>query len=142
MKQKLRNLSFLLVKIIVIILIFTIINKYIFGFHIAKETNMKPSINPSDLLIFYKINNIINTNDIVYIDNKIYRVVGTYEDSIKIYNKRLFINDEEYLIVGKEGENIYLKKYELLLIDNNDYYVVSRNKIKGKLIFRLQIRGF
>ena len=141
MKQKLRNLSFLLIKIIVIIIILTIINKYIFMFHIVKETNMKPSINPSDLLIFYRFNDKINNNDIVYID-KIYRVVGNYEDDIKIINKHLYINDEEYFYITEEDNSLDLKKYELLLIDNNNYYVMSKNSIKGKLIFRLQIRGF
>ena len=141
MKQKLRNLSFLLIKIIVIIIILSIINKYIFMFHIVKETNMKPSINPSDLLIFYRFNDKINNNDIVYID-RIYRVVGNYEDDIKIINKHLYINDEEYFYINEEDSSFDLKKYELLLIDNNNYYVMSKNSIKGKLIFRLQIRGF
>lgn len=144
-----KNLIFLLIKIILISLIIFITTKYIFGFNIVKSDKYKSiSISPHDFLIYYKLEKEYQNNDIVFYKDQIYRVVGTNGQTINKKGNKVFIDNDIYFEDIKYNyEYPYtIKENELFLMNSfNDSRIiglVNKKDIKGKLIFRMQIRDF
>ncbi len=144
-----KNIIFLIVKIVIISLIIFLFNKYVFGIYIVKSIDYKSiNINPHDFLIYYKLENDYQNNDIVFYNNTIYRVVGTNGQVINNKGNRIYIdNDISFESVEYNYEYPYtIKENELFLINNiNDsknFGLIDKNNISGKLVFRLQIRDF
>lgn len=144
-----KNIIFLIIKIVIISLIIFLFNKYVFGIYIVKSIDYKSiNINPHDFLIYYKLENDYQNNDIVFYNNTIYRVVGTNGQVINNKGNRIYIdNDISFESVEYNYEYPYtIKENELFLINNiNDsknFGLIDKNNISGKLIFRLQIRDF
>ncbi len=144
-----KNIIFLIIKIVIISLIIFLFNKYVFGIYIVKSIDYKSiNINPHDFLIYYKLENDYQNNDIVFYNNTIYRVVGTNGQVINNKGNRIYIdNDISFESVEYNYEYPYtIKENELFLINNiNDsknFGLIDKNNISGKLVFRLQIRDF
>ena len=147
--MKKNNFIFFIIKIFVLFLFIFLINYFIFGFYIVNSINYKSiNIYPHDFLIYYKLEKNYNNNDIVFYNNKIYRVIGTYGQVINKKGNKILIDNE---IIDGEIKYEYkypyiIKKHELFLksdIDDSKLFgCISSNKIDGKLIFRIQIRDF
>ena len=154
MKQKLKHVSFIFIKLIALVAIVFAIQKFVFGFHVVDNYNMRPNINPSDFLIFYKLKDKILTNDIVLVNksNKVFRVLALQGDKIEVHNNYLYINDKGICRVDDDFsiKNYILKKDEIFIMNDNvddkndsrSFGLIKEKMIIGKLIFRLQIRGF
>ena len=144
-----KNIIFLLIKIILIVLIIFLTTKYVFGFYIVNTNQYKGiNINPHDFLIYYKLEKDYQNNDIVFYKDQVYRIVGTKGQTIKLKGNKVFIDNDIYFEDVKYNfEYPYtIKDNELFLINElNDSKVIgliNKNNIKGKLIFRMQIRDF
>ena len=144
-----KSIIFLLIKIILIALIIFLTTKYVFGFNIVKSNKYKSiNINPHDFLIYYKLEKDYQNNDIVFYKNQIYRVVGTNGQTIIKKGNKVFIDNDIYFDDVKYNfEYPYtIKENELFLMNGfNDSRIiglVNKKYIKGKLIFRMQIRDF
>lgn len=143
-----KNILFLLIKIVSIIICFFLINKYLFDFYIVKTNNYKSiNISPHDFLIYYKFNNDYHNNDIVFYKNKLYRVIGTYGQVIKKKGEKVFIDSDIVENVSYDFNYPYtISKNELFIIgykeDSRTNGCINTNNINGKLIFRMQIRDF
>ncbi len=149
MKTNSKYLIFLFVKIIIIVLILFLFNKYVFKIYIVKSNNYKSiNFNPSDFLIYYKLEKDYQNNDVVLYDNKIYRIIGTYGEVINVKNNKIFIDDDSYFndISYKFSYPYTIKRDEVFLFNNNydsrSFGCVKKNKLDGKLIFKMQIRNF
>ena len=146
--QKNRNLIFLLIKIILITILLFIVYKYIFGFYIVKNNNYKSiNINPHDFLIYYKREKEYQNNDIVFYNNSIYRVIGTNGQVIKKLGNKIMIDNNIIEEVTFEFDYPYtISKDEVFLFndkeDSRSFGCININSIKGKLVFRIQIRDF
>ena len=146
-----RIVLFLIIKLLVIsILLFVCF--YMFGFKIIKSNNMSPSFKPGTLVIYYKLNKEYKRDDVISIDNKIYRVMGVYKDKIKIENNQLFINEikEEDKIYFDKNLSYYLNKDEYFILNDNRrntndsrvFGKININIIDGLIIAKIQIRDF
>ena len=138
----------LLIKIIIILICFLLINRFLFGFCIVKNNNYKNiNISPHDFLIYFKFNNNYQNNDIVFYNDKIYRVIGTAGQIITKKGEKIFIDSDEVDNVSYIFKYPYtISKDELFLIGNQvDSRIngcINKNNISGKLIFKIQIRDF
>ena len=148
MKKNRKNFLFLILKIVLITALLMFANKYIFGFYIVKNNDYKDiNIYPHDFLIYYKYNNEYQNNDIVFYNNRIYRIIGTSGQIInKIGNKIMVDNNIIDNINSDYNYPHTILSDELLLLSiKNETKIVSYVKLKdidGKLIFRMQIRDF
>ena len=117
-----KNIIFLIIKIVIISLIIFLFNKYVFGIYIVKSIDYKSiNINPHDFLIYYKLENDYQNNDIVFYNNTIYRVIGTNGQVINNKGNRIYIDNDisfesveynyEYPYTIKENEFLYIYYY-------------------------------
>ena len=144
-----RNIIFLIIKIILIVLIIFLTYKFIFGIYIVKDNKFKSiNINPHDFLIYYRLQDSYQNNDIVFYNNSIYRVIGTKGQVINKKGNKIFIDNDIYFENIKYNyEYPYtIKDNELFLLndinDSKDFGLIDINNISGKLLFRMQIRDF
>lgn len=143
-----RNIIFLIIKIIIIIICFFLINKYLFGIYIVSNNNYKSiNISPHDFLIYYKFNNTYQNNDIVFYGDKIYRVIGTYGQVIRKKGEKIFIDSDIVDNVSYDFNYPYtINKDELFLIgyqdDSKTNGCINTKNISGKLLFKMQVRDF
>lgn len=146
--KKNRNLIFLLIKILLITIIIYITYKYIFGFYIVKNSNYKSiNINPHDFLIYYKKEKEYQNNDIVFYNDNIYRIIGTNGQVIRKIGNKVMIDNDTIDEVNLNLTYPYtIKENELFLFNNMEdsrsFGCININDIKGKLVFRMQIRDF
>lgn len=149
MQTNKKNIIFLFIKIILIVLIVFLTNKYIFGLCIVKSIDYKSiNINPHDFLIYYKLENDYQVNDIVFYNNNIFRVIGTNGQVISKKGNKVLI-DKEIMFdkVDYDFEYPYIiKENELFIINDKDdsrvFGCINKKDIDGKLLFRMQIRDF
>ena len=144
-----RNIIFLIIKIILIVLIIFLTYKFIFGIYIVKDNKFKSiNINPHDFLIYYRLQDSYQNNDIVFYNNSIYRVIGTKGQVINKKGNKIFIDNDIYFENIKYNyEYPYtIKDNELFILndinDSKDFGLIDINNISGKLLFRMQIRDF
>ena len=148
MKKNRKNLFFLLIKILLITFILLFGYKYVFGFYIVKNNDLKSiNIKPHDFLIFYKYNNEYENDDIVFYKNNVYKVVGTFDQVInKVRNKTMIDNSVIDEIQYNYNYPYSIQRDEVFLLNNKDdsriFGCVKIKDIEGKLIFRMQIRDF
>ena len=146
--KKNRNIIFLLIKILLITIIIYITYKYICGFYIVKNSNYKSiNINPHDFLIYYKKEKEYQNNDIVFYNDNIYRIIGTNGQVIRKIGNKVMIDNDTIDEVNLNLTYPYtIKENELFLFNNMEdsrsFGCININDIKGKLVFRMQIRDF
>ena len=117
--------------------------------------SMKNYLINGDILLLYKLGDI-KRNDIIVIDYEkgqdeiVKRVIGLPNESIRIKNNRIYINDKEIENSYAYGET---SDYDEITLGEDEYFVlgdnrliskdsriigpVKRSKIKGKTIFRI-----
>ena len=149
-----------IIKVLSIGNILYLLTFYIFGFYVVKSNNMNPSIKSGSLLIYFRLSQKYDNNDVIIVNNQIYRIVGKYKDKIDIQNNRLVING-----IKEEG-NVYFNTYKgndskinyPIEINKDEYFVlndyrldkndsrlfgsIKKKNIVGKVIGNIQIRGF
>jgi len=148
-----------ILKILVILIIMYLLLFYVFGFYIVKNNNMNPSIKSGTLLIYYRLDKKYNNTDVIVTNNNIYRIIGTYKDNIEINNIVLVNSIKEegdiyfstykddnskikYPLKVNKDEYFVLNDYRLDKNDSRKFGSINKNKIKGKVILSIQVRGF
>ena len=160
-----RNIIYLCIKIVVIIIIFIIMFYGIFGMTIMNNQSMKPAINEGELLIFYRLDKDYKRGDVVVanVNNKIstYRIVGLPNDVIDISNdgevtvnkiiekSEIFYNT--FLVTNStiqlpytvpNNEYFLLNDYRESIQDSRLFGSINKKNIKGKVFGSIQIRDF
>ena len=145
----------ILTKTICIFLLF----RYVFGIMVVKDVNMVPTIKAGSLIIYYRLESSYKRGDIIIKNNNIYRVSATPYEIIDIDNGRVSVNyykeDDYFLNTYKNEESNITYPYalgrdEYFLLNDNRYDYndsrsfgsVKKNKMKGVVITKLQVRDF
>lgn len=145
-----------IIKVIGFIAAFAIVFTFIFGVTLAPSNDMFPAIHEGDLIVYYRIGRLINTDVVLYEspdgETQIGRVeatagetVGKTEGGLLTINgnfqpvqKRSGLYDETYAgtkdISGeiKEGEYLILADSRETATDSRTFGLISRKAIKGK----------
>lgn len=144
-----------IIKVCVLIISLFILFNFIFGFYQIKDLNMMPSFKGNDLLLYYRLNQQYQVNDVVVIKKKnktsIQRVIACQGDQIEVGNEGIFINN--YLSIPTNQQN-QLKNIKKRILNKNEYFLVSDDldqtkptiekkvNIKGKIIFLIRTKIF
>ena len=116
---------------------------------------MMPSFKGNDLLLYYRLNQQYQINDVVVIKKKnktlIQRVIACQGDQTEVSNEGIFINN--YLSIPTNQQN-QLKNIKKRILNKNEYFLVSDDldqtkptiekkvNIKGKIIFLIRTKIF
>ncbi|MCL2426613.1 MAG: signal peptidase I [Oscillospiraceae bacterium] len=83
-------------KILVIVITFTIIFTFLYGFHRVTEPNMSPMVKTGDLTLFYRLNKNYTIGDMLLLDFQgeryVQRVVAKEGDTVDIEEGNLVVN--------------------------------------------------
>ena len=120
MKKLIYIILFLLMSIVLIFSIYSSFNISFFGFRIYKigSGSMIPYLNINDLIIIRESNNY-SVNDVITYDNN---------DGSTTTHRIISINGDEVITKGDAN--------------NTEDFPISKDKIVGKLIFRIHNIGF
>ena len=158
---RLNEVGILVLKVLFIIIFCFIVFKFIFGLQRMKGNNMIPAFTDGDLLLYYRIQNSFNVDDVIVIKNsQVLRIVATENQIVDIDKKgRLLVDgNPEYRLSYyqtlkadnskikfpykvKKNSYFVLNDYRTNSNDSRNYGVVKKDKIKGKIIGKLQIRN-
>ena len=157
----LKNLLILLIKMLLIIGIGFVFLKFVFGFTVARDISMAPSITEGELLLFYRLEKNYNTDDVVVIkkDNKEYilRIVAKPGEKVSITDKgAVLVNDVteshvvfyktktndkvKYPYTVKDDEYFVMGDYRIEDNDSRIFGSIKTSEIKGIVIGKLKIR--
>ena len=144
-----------IIKLSMFSIILFIVFNYVFGFYQMKDLNMMPSFKGNDLLLYYRLDQQYQINDVVVIRKKnktlIQRVIACQGDQIEVGNEGIFINN--YLSIPTNQQN-QLKNIKKRILNKNEYFLISDNldqveptfekkvNIKGKIIFLIRTKIF
>jgi len=157
-----KELFFLLIKIVIIVMIAILLFTFIFGVHRNVGASMNPAVKDADMVLFYRLDKEYVAKDILILqfegEQQACRVVATAGDTIDITEEGLVINgavqQEEYgipkttryedgvdfpLTVG-EGEVFVLADNRVNATDSRIYGAVSIKDTLGKAIIILRKR--
>lgn len=159
-KEVLKNLLILFIRIIITIIMFFIIFKFIFGLSRVTNQYMEPSIKSGDLLLFYRLDKAYEKGDAVVLKSGVFRVVAKEGDTVDINNEnKVLVNGhledtKVYYLTKKEDDSkikfpVTIKKdeyfvlgdYRDLIKDSRIFGTVNSKDIKGKVIAKLQTRN-
>lgn len=91
-----KDILFLLVKIMVIFLSFLLIFTFLFGFYRNLDSSMTPSVKDGDLVIFYRLDKKYVSQDTLVLEfegeKQVRRVIATAGDTVDIIDEGLVIN--------------------------------------------------
>lgn len=165
-KDKLKkNLLYLSVKFLVIIIVLYLLLFKIFGLQVVNNNAMYPSIKEGALTIIYRLDKNYKTDDVVVADingkEDVYRIIALEGDTVDITETgKLLINgfvedreifydtyidpESEVTFPYKVGKNeVFLMNDSRKVInDSRTFGSVNKKNIKGKVIAKLQIRDF
>ena len=158
-----RKITILLIKVFVIVAIFVITFTFIYGIKRIKSVEMYPNIKAGDLILYYRLERIYNTGEVVLVehDNKItiMRIVARSGEIVDIKDGKILVNNivEEkeafykteknkkaeisYPYTVEEGKYFVAYDYRLNKNDSRTFGTISTNDIKGRVIGKLQIRN-
>ena len=132
--------------LIIIVIVFFLVNKFIFGVATVNGNSMNPTLEGRDVLIVKKYGAILQTGDYNYgdivvfksleeNDNRLFikRVIGISGDKIEIKNGELYINNnyikETYIDADSYTEPLeYGEKYQ---VPKNEIFVMGDNRFPG-----------
>ena len=157
-----KELFFLLIKIVIIVMIAILLFAFIFGVHRNVGASMNPAVKDADMVLFYRLDKKYVAKDILILqfegEQQACRVVATAGDTIDITEEGLVINgavqQEEYgtpkttrykdgvdfpLTVG-EGEVFVLADNRVNATDSRIYGAVNIEDTLGKAIIILRKR--
>lgn len=116
---------------------------------------MIPSFKGNDLLLYYRMNQQYQVNDVVVIKKKnktyIQRIIACQGDQIEVSNEGIFINN--YLSIPT-NQQVKFKNIKKRILNKNEYFLISDNldqvestiekkvNIKGKIIFLIRTKIF
>lgn len=138
-KALLRNVEVLIIKVIFIILLLYITFFYIFGLTRMSNIEMRPTIEPGSLVIYYRLDKDYHVGDVVTFrkDGKRYvlRIVATQNQTLSLDLNNEFITND-----GNEQHQTYLKNvipesskitypYK---VGNNQVFVVGDYRIESE----------
>jgi|UPI00068813C3 signal peptidase I len=162
-----KDLMYLFMKIIFLILLFMLLFTFVFGIHRVKNASMAPSVKEGDILLFYRLDHSYHSGDIVVLEKnkekQALRVVAVSGDEVDITKDGLKVNghpqdglEKGYIMEDTEQfvEGITLpvtlKKNEFFVLgdsrghaeDSRIYGPVSTNQIQGKIMTVIRRRNF
>lgn len=141
-----------------IILTLLLVHSYIGTLFIYYNNNMYPSIKDGDLCFIQKYGKHYNQNDIVFYEDRLYRVIAKENQVVDIIDTGIITVDGNQLLgvstLGIEKGNIELpykvKTGEVFVL--NDYYTDTEDsrtfgsvptiEITGTIVFLFRRRGF
>lgn len=144
-------------KLIMMVLLLWILFGVLFGITPMQNNDMSPSISAGDLLLYYRLNDILRTDDVVVVEKNgkqyIGRIVARGGDSVEITeDSRLRINGStvsendifystprygdsvSYPLELSEDEFFILCDYREGARDSRYFGAVNEKEIKGKVI--------
>ena len=147
-----KNIKYI-INILIIGLIMFLVNRFFIQICFVQGDSMSPTLKNGNMVFIKKFDLKFNYNDIVIIEKKdktiIKRIVGLPNDSIKIDDNYLYINNEkkEDIYIEDAGNlknEIVLKENEYFVLgDNlqhsidsrfNEIGIISKNEIIGTII--------
>jgi signal peptidase I len=92
----LRELSSLLIKIVVICAIVALVFTFVYGFHRVSDADMTPAIKDGDLILFYRLDKNYAASDLLLLSfqgvRQVARVIATQGDVVDVTENGLTIN--------------------------------------------------
>lgn len=162
-KKRMREFRNSIMNVILVILVLWIAFTFFLGLKMAPNDDMKPRISAGDLLLYYRVDKLVDPQDIVIVKkNKteyVGRVVATSGDKVDIGKSGLLINDipvsedniyydtipyegfVEYPVTMKDDECFVLADYRRGGEDSRYYGVVTKDEIKGTVIGQFRRAG-
>ena len=167
-ERKVRALRSFLLRLVAFTLILYVLFGHIIGLTIMPNNDMRPRIDAGDLLLYYRIEDSIKSNDVVVFDKTfeedsstgrfVGRVVGCPGDIVEIsdaeglkINGNVMVETDIYAVTRpyvdsevtyplqlKEGEYFILADSRHGGMDSREFGVVSRTEIKGVVITLLR----
>lgn len=149
-----------IIKIVVAVVLLVITFTFIFGIYRIDDYNMYPALKDGDLCITYKLEDYYKDDIVVYeIDGKkhIGRIVARVGDTVDSDSTGLIVNgsyaveeifyetdmtDAKLPCTLGEGEVYVLNDYRSDKKDSRIYGAISKENLKGKVIFVFRRRGF
>lgn len=161
-KKTLKALSKLLIKLAMITIALWLALTFVFGVFRLNGNNMYPMLKDGDLCITYKLDDYYTGDIVAYqVDDGIRfgRIVGRIGDTVDGDEEGLLINgarvteeifyttnmmdiDLEMPVTLGDGEFIVLNDYRENAYDSRTYGVITKDDLKGKVIFIFRRRGF
>lgn len=158
-----RDIRNFFIKLAVIILLFWILLKFVFGLAVMEGEDMYPRIRDGDLMVYYRLQNEYHIGDVVTFSRdgirRTGRIVAQGGDTVDINEEgQLLVNgsvqDEEIFYptekVGEEnsfpceldeGEVYLLSDFRTNGTDSRTYGPVNSEELDGKVITILRRRG-
>ena len=167
-ERKVRALRSFLLRSVAFTLILYVLFGHIVGLTIMPNNDMRPRIDAGDLLLYYRIEDSIKSNDVVVFDKTfeedsstgrfVGRVVGCPGDMVEIsddeglkINGNVMVDTDIYAVTRpyvdskvtyplqlREGEYFILADCRHGGMDSREFGVVSRTEIKGVVITLLR----
>ena len=154
----------LALKILVISLIGYIVFGVLFGIRRMNDQSMNPSIKEGSLIVFYRMDKNYNVGDVIVFENNnkeyILRIVAKSGQEVNINEDSELLVDKlpeehqtfyetkakeesniEYPYIVETGKVFVMSDYRLTKDDSRMFGAVPIEKIKGKVIGKVQIRN-
>ena len=161
-KKILKALAKLLIKLAVIALAVWLTLIFVFGIFRLNGNNMYPMLKDGDLCITYKLDDYYSGDIVAYqVDGgtRFGRIIGRVGDTIDGDEEGLLLNgarvteeifyttnmmdiDLKMPVTLGDGEFIVLNDYRENTYDSRTYGVITKDDLKGKVIFIFRRRGF
>ncbi len=152
----LRELLYLAIKILGIVLVFFLVFTFIYGVGRVTDESMSPAMREGDLVIFYRLDQAYSAGDVLLLEyegkRQIRRVVAVAGDTVDITEEGLFINgalqqephifestaryenDLELPLTVGEGQVFVLADARENATDSRVYGIVDTHDTLGKVI--------
>ena len=157
-----RRVILLVVKIALFLSIIFIVFFVVFGATRMRDHSMYTAVRDGDLLFYYRLENNFHNGDVVVVDvngeEKVMRIIASPGQSLDIIEDELFIDGQPstftafykttraekttFVYPYQVSQNCYfmMNDYRSNTNDSRAFGEVCRDKIKGRLITKIQIR--
>ena len=111
----------LLTNIIVISLLLYGLLFHVFGLLIVKDDSLSPSVEPGDLIVYYRLEKEFHVSDLVVYEETVDSCIATGNDHVRIHEGEVFVNDVFLpgVSVYAMDQSVELKDTELFLLNHS-----------------------
>ena len=136
-KQLMKNIRFLIIKSLFIVLLFYVTFFHLFGVTRMKDLAMKPSIEPGSLVLYYRLDKEYHVGDVVTFkkDGKRYvlRIIATQNQTVSLNMDGEFITSDGNEQHQTYFENIIPESSSITYpykVENNQVFVVGDYRVE------------
>ena len=158
------NLILLMIKLLILIFVYLVFFRLVFGIMRMDSPNMNPAISEGELLIVFRLEPKYDIGDTVVInkDNKTYisRIVAVEKNRVNISDEKTLLVDEtpeehlayysteknekaniKYPYTVEPGRYFVLNDYRTNKDDSRTFGTINKSDIKGKVIGKIKVRN-